>query len=142
MKKRSRRVKKTRLAWNCGDELLKRLKGAKREKLRREVSDEVLAALQYHSTTDDVGHVVLYMDGTTLVVDYALPDCQRRIDLREIVEVEIEMHGGRAEEVAGLELLFEDLARLCREARLENRPASGQRMDDPATGATGPIDES
>lgn len=109
---------KERLAWDCGDELLRRLKRGKREKLRKAISDEVLAALQYHSTTDDIDHVIIYMDNAALVIDFELPDCQRRIDLRSVVEEEIEMRGGKDEEIGKLESLFEDLARLCREARI------------------------
>ena len=120
---------KQRLAWDCGDELLRRLKRANRKQLRKAISDEVLTALQHHSTTDEIDHVVIYMDNAALVMDYQLPDCQRRIDLRRIIEEEIEMRGGSDEEIGKLEVLFEDLARLCREARLENRPACGARIE-------------
>src|SRR6187431_2868436 len=81
----------TRLAWDCGDEILDRLVSAEREELRRAISEEVLAALQYHSTTDELDHFIVYMtDDMKLAIELQLPDCARLIDLREVLAGEIE----------------------------------------------------
>lgn len=113
-------VDTTRLAWDCGDELLERLKGADSEALRGAISEEVLAALQYHSTSVDEDHVLTYLsdDGRFIVVDFQLPMCLREIDIREVVANEIEAKGGQDKVIGKMEEFFFDLARKCRDARI------------------------
>ncbi len=84
----------TNLAWDCDDEFLKRLGEADLKTLKRVISGQVLASLQYHSTSDDLDHVLIYMsDDAQLVVDLQLPGCIRTIDLREVVASEIDIRG-------------------------------------------------
>ena len=110
-----------RLTWDCGDELLEKLAGAEREALREAISAEVLAALQYHSTTEDLDHVLIYLLPQGVAIDLQLPGCCRQINLRQLLQEELEILEenlpGTAAEIRDLESLFTELAEMCSACR-------------------------
>lgn len=109
-----------KFAWDCGDEELDRIRSVRdREALRNAIAQEVLCALQYHSTTDEPDHVQIYLTPEgKLAIDLQLPGCIREVDLREVVEWQIEYSeqggpdGGEIS-IKRMEALFLELARRC-----------------------------